>query len=63
MSRRRRAEKRQIEPDPIYGSTVLSKFINTIMMSGKKSTARAIVYGAIEKIRETCQCPRCFGCF
>ncbi len=49
MSRRRRAEKRQIDPDPVFGSTILSKFINTIMMSGKKSTARGIVYGAIEK--------------
>ncbi len=49
MSRRRRAEKREIDPDPVYKSTVLSKFINAIMLSGKKSTARNIVYGAIDK--------------
>lgn len=49
MSRRRRAEKRVTEPDPLYGSEVLSKFINKVMESGKKSTARRIVYNAIEK--------------
>jgi small subunit ribosomal protein S7 len=50
MSRRRRAEKREIEPDPIYKSTVLAKFMNTIMYSGKKSVARRIVYAALEKL-------------
>ncbi len=49
MSRRRRAEKRQIDPDPIYSSYVLAKFINKIMYSGKKSTARTIVYNALDK--------------
>ena len=49
MSRRRRAEKRIIDPDPIYGSLVLAKFINKIMMSGKKALARKIVYSAIEQ--------------
>ncbi len=49
MSRRRRAEKRQIDPDPKYNSIVLSKFINKIMFGGKKSLARSIVYGALEK--------------
>jgi small subunit ribosomal protein S7 len=49
MSRRRRAVKREIEPDPIYGSHVLAKFINKVMQMGKKSTARRIVYNAIEK--------------
>ena len=48
MSRRRRADKRKIEPDPLYGSTTLEKFINRVMMGGKKSTARHIVYTAIE---------------
>ena len=48
MSRRRRAEKRKIEPDPFYGSVTLEKFINRVMMGGKKSTARHIVYSAIE---------------
>ena len=37
MSRRRRAEKREIDPDPFYGSTVLAKFINKVMERGKKS--------------------------
>lgn len=49
MSRRRRAEKRVIEPDPLYGSLVLSKFINKVMLCGKKSTARGIVYNALDK--------------
>jgi small subunit ribosomal protein S7 len=49
MSRRRRAVKRQIDPDPVYRSNVIAKFINKIMQGGKKSTARKIVYNAIEK--------------
>lgn len=49
MSRRHRAEKRQIDPDPLYGSTVLAKFINKVMECGKKSVARRIVYNAIDK--------------
>ncbi len=48
MSRRHRAEKRVILPDPQFGDLVLSKFINNIMVDGKKSTAEGIVYGAIE---------------
>jgi len=48
MSRRRKAEKRVIDPDPVYQSDVLAKFINRVMLSGKKSTARRIVYGALE---------------
>jgi small subunit ribosomal protein S7 len=48
MSRRRRALKRQIEPDPVYNSYVLAKFINKLMIDGKKSTARRIVYNAID---------------
>lgn len=49
MSRRHRAEKRQVAPDPKYNSRILSKFINKVMMQGKKSIARKIVYNAIEK--------------
>ncbi len=49
MSRRRRAVKRQIEPDPVFNSYVLAKFINKVMKDGKKSTARKIVYGALDK--------------
>lgn len=49
MSRRHRATKREIDPDPLYKSYVVAKFINCIMQHGKKSLARRIVYNAIEK--------------
>lgn len=49
MSRRRRAPKRNIDPDPIYQSTLLAKFVNKLMLDGKKSVARRIVYGALEE--------------
>src|SRR3990167_3465326 len=49
MSRRRRTFKRRSEPDPVYQSTVLSKFINKVMEQGKKSLARRIVYQALEQ--------------
>lgn len=49
MSRRRRAEKRVIEPDPVFGSTVLAKFINRVMEQGKKAIARRVVYNALDK--------------
>ena len=49
MSRRRRAEKRITLPDPIYNSKTLAKFINKIMIGGKKSIAKTIVYTALEK--------------
>ena len=48
MSRRHRAAKRKLEPDPIYGSELLTKFINKVMLSGKKSLAKKIVYSALE---------------
>jgi len=49
MSRRHRAEKRETQPDPRFQSVVVAKFINKVMLDGKKSTARSLVYGAIEK--------------
>jgi small subunit ribosomal protein S7 len=49
MSRRRRAEKREIAADPKYNSTLLAKFINKIMLCGKKSVASRIVYNALDK--------------
>ena len=52
MSRRRAAEKRQILPDAKYGNVVLGKFMNSLMYSGKKSTAEKIVYGALDIIEE-----------
>ncbi len=48
MSRRHRAEKREILPDPKFGDLVLSKFMNAIMLDGKKSAAEKIVYGAMD---------------
>lgn len=47
MSRRRRAEKRKIMPETIYNSAILSKFINKVMVNGKKNVARNIVYNAL----------------
>jgi small subunit ribosomal protein S7 len=52
MPRRRRAEERQILPDPKYKSVVLSKFINCVLRRGKKSIAEQIVYGAMDSIQE-----------
>jgi len=49
MSRRRRAEKRVTVPDPVFGSELLAKFINKVMIGGKKSTAARIIYNALEK--------------
>jgi small subunit ribosomal protein S7 len=51
MSRRHRAEKRDILPDAKFGDVVLSKFINIVMRDGKKSTAESIVYGALEMMQ------------
>jgi small subunit ribosomal protein S7 len=51
MARRRVPQKREILPDPKYGSVVLSKFINSVMRDGKKSVAEHIVYDALEVIR------------
>jgi small subunit ribosomal protein S7 len=50
--RKRRAEKRPIDPDPKFGDPIVSKFINCIMLQGKKSTARNIVYEAFNIIEE-----------
>ena len=48
MSRRRRPQKREILPDPKFKDQILSKFMNNLMMDGKKSIAESIVYGAME---------------
>ncbi len=52
MSRRHRAEKREVNPDPKFSDLVLSKFMNAIMKDGKKSTAERIVYGALDRVEE-----------
>jgi small subunit ribosomal protein S7 len=50
MSRRHAAEKRVVNPDPKFGDLVVSKFMNAIMVDGKKSAAERIVYGAFDTI-------------
>jgi len=50
MSRRHAAEKREVQPDAKYGDIVLTKFMNCLMLDGKKSAAEAIVYGAMDKM-------------
>ena len=52
MSRRHRAEKREINPDPKFGDVVVTKFMNYVMLDGKKSAAERIVYGAFDIIEE-----------
>ena len=52
MSRRRVPAKRDGLPDPKYGNKTLAKFMNHVMVSGKKSVAERIVYGALDKIQE-----------
>lgn len=52
MSRRHSAEKRDVLPDPKFGDVVLTKFMNSLMLDGKKSTAERIVYGAFDKMEE-----------
>ena len=52
MSRRSRAPRRHVLPDPKFGNQRLAKFINMVMLSGKKSVAEQIVYGAIARIAD-----------
>jgi small subunit ribosomal protein S7 len=52
MSRRTRAVKRPIIPDPVYGSDSVTKFVNTLMLDGKKSTAESIFYNAMTTLEE-----------
>jgi len=52
MSRRRRADKREIVPDAKYGDLVLAKFMNSLMYDGKKSAAEGIIYGAFDTIQQ-----------
>ena len=52
MPRRRVVAKREILPDPKFGSVTLAKFVNHLMVSGKKSVAERIIYGAIDRIAE-----------
>ena len=52
MSRRKRVFKKRTDVDPVFGSLVLSKFINKVMIDGKKSVARRIVYNALQKFAD-----------
>ena len=52
MPRRRGAEAREVAPDPVYGSTLAEKFVNSMMWSGKKSVAQHVFYGAMTSIQE-----------
>ncbi len=52
MSRRHRAEKRDVHPDPKFGDVILTRFMNYVMKDGKKSLAENIVYGALEIVEE-----------
>jgi small subunit ribosomal protein S7 len=52
MSRRHKADKREIIPDPKFGDLVLTKFMNSIMLDGKKSAAERIVYGALDQMED-----------
>ncbi len=52
MSRKGRAPKREVLPDPVYNDVVVSKLINNIMLDGKKGTAQKIVYSAFDIVKE-----------
>lgn len=52
MSRKHRAQPREVLPDPVYQDVVVSKFINSLMYGGKKSTAEKIFYGALEQVEK-----------
>ena len=52
MPRKGNVPKREVLPDPVYGSTVVAKLINSIMLDGKKGTAQSIVYGAFEIVEK-----------
>ena len=53
--RKHRAEKRTLEPDPRYGSPLVTRLIHAIMTEGKKTTAQRIVYGALDSLKERTQ--------
>ena len=56
MPRKGNVPKREVLPDPVYGSVVVAKLINSIMLDGKKGTAQSIVYKAFDQIgRASCR--------
>ena len=52
MSRRKTAAKREILPDPVYNDLIVAKFVNKLMIQGKKSKAYSSIYGALDQLRE-----------
>ena len=52
MSRKGNTPKRDVLPDPVYGSVVVAKLINSVMLDGKKGVAQKIVYDAFDQIKE-----------
>jgi len=50
--RRKSADKRQVTPDPVYSDVLVSRFVNSVMVSGKKSTAQRLIYKAFDVIEE-----------
>lgn len=63
MSRRRRAEKRKIQPDPVFGSELATKFVNCMMIDGKKSLAFKMFYQAVDTLAESAPENDGFGVF
>ena len=53
MPRKGYIAKREVLPDPIYGSKVVTKLVNSVMLDGKKGTAQAIIYGALNRVANT----------
>ena len=52
MPRRREVPKREVLPDPVYGSQLVTKFVNVVMRAGKKTVAERILYDALDMVRE-----------
>lgn len=55
--RRKQADKKRVSPDPLYNDELISRFINSIMRDGKKSTAQGLVYSALDMIEERAEQP------
>jgi small subunit ribosomal protein S7 len=52
MARRKKTNKREITPDPVFGDVTISKFVNKMMLDGKKSTAQRMFFGALEELKD-----------
>jgi small subunit ribosomal protein S7 len=52
MSRRKGSYKREVIPDPVYNEALVAKFVNRVMLSGKKSTAQTLVYSALDELKD-----------